>query len=608
MRGGLRLVVALVRVPPLPLRSLVLDLTWEAWLTLAVVVGLVGALVRDLARPEVLLLGALAPLLATGVLTPETAFAGFSNSAPLAVGALFVVAAGVQATGALAVADRLLFRPSGGVGLVTVQMMTVTAVLSAFLNNTPLVAMLMPRVQAWCARTGVAPSKLMIPLSYAAIVGGSATLIGTSTNLLVSGLMEDAGVGGFGLFTLSVVGVPVAVSVVAYFGLIGHRLLPDRGADDAGPVPAECLFELRVGEALAGRTVEGAGLRALGEAFLVHIQSADDVVPAAPEAVLRAGDVLLFTGALDTRDRLLALPGLESASAVERPASGALVVYEAVVAADSPLAGRTLRQANFREAYGGAVLGVRRRDATLRGGLGRVPLREGDLLFVEAPPAFAQRWGRDRDSFYVVAPVRAARPAAGRAPVALLILVGVVGVSAAFGVSIVTTSFLGALAMVVTRCLTWAEARRAVDLPVLLVIVAALGLGQAIEQTGLATALAGGLVGLAGATGLGPVALVAAVFVATSLLTEVVTNNAAAVLMVGLGVETAGATGLPPEAFAVAVAVAASCSFLTPIGYQTNLMVMAAGRYRFADYLASGAAVNVVTTVVALTVIAIVWL
>ncbi|OZC03544.1 SLC13 family permease [Rubricoccus marinus] len=584
-------------------------LTWQAWLTLAVVLGLVVALVRDVARPELLLFASLAPLLALGVLSPEDAFAGFSNSAPLAVGALFIVAAGVQATGALAFTDRLLFRRGAGLAATTTQMMVTTAALSAFLNNTPLVAMLMPRVQAWCERAGVSPSKMMIPLSYAAIVGGMTTLIGTSTNLLVSGLMEDAGLPGLGLFGLTAVGAPAALAVIAYFGLIGHRWLPDRGLDgDDAMVPADCLFEVRVpaGSPLAGATVEDAELRSLGDAFLVHISSGDQTVPASPEAVLREGDVLLFTGDLAAMDRLLARLGVERAVDAVEPSG--LPVYEAVVAAGSPLAGATLREARFREEYGGVVLGVRRREAALDGPLGRTPLQEGDLLLVEAPEAFAERWGRDRGTFYVVAPVRAARTVArpAQAAASLAILVGVIGVSAIFDVSIVTTAFLGAVATIATGCLSWTEARRSVDLPVLLVIVAALGLGKAIEQTGLAAALASGVAGPASA--LGPIAVIAAAYLVTSLLTEVITNNAAAALMVGVGLEASAATGAPPEAFAVAVAIAASASFLTPVGYQTNMMVMAAGRYRFSDYLQSGAAVNVIVAVTALAMIWIVWL
>ena len=594
-----------------------LALSWQAWLTLAVVLALVVALVRGWARPELLLFASLAPLLAVGILTPQEAFAGFSNAAPLAVGALFVVAAGVQATGGLAFTDRLLFRPGGSVGGVMGRLMLTTAVLSAFLNNTPLVAMLMPRVQAWCERAGVSPSKLMIPLSYAAIVGGMTTLIGTSTNLLVAGLMEGAGVPGFGMFDLTLVGAPAALAVIAYFALWGHRWLPDRGTAALGRAGAaggaDCLFEVRVpaGSALAGRSVEAAGLRARGDAFLVHVRSPDGVAPASPDTVLRERDVLLFTGDLDARDRLVADSGLVPALENETSAAGKtgrLPVFEAVVAGRSPLDGKTLQEAAFRETYGGVVVGVRRRDAALEGALGRTPLQEGDLLLVEAPAGFDYRWGRGRELFYVVAPVRpghrAVQPA--RAAAALLILVGVIGVSALFGVPLVTTAFLGALAMMGTGCLTWDEARRAVDLPVLLVIVAALGLGTAIESTGLAAALGGGLTGLA--AGGGPIAVVAAAYLATSLLTEVITNNAAAALMVGIGLEAAAATGAPPAAFAVAVAIAASASFLTPVGYQTNMMVMAAGRYRFSDYLKSGAAVNLIVMAVALAMIWVVWL
>lgn len=584
------------------------SLTWEAWLTLAVVVGLVVALVRNLARPELLLFASLAPLLATGVLTPEDAFAGFSNSAPLAVGALFVVAAGVQATGALAVADRFLFRQGAGLGVSTARLMVVTAALSAFVNNTPIVAMLMPRVQAWCEQAGVSPSKLMIPLSYAAIVGGMTTLIGTSTNLLVAGLMEDAGLPGLGLFDLTLVGGPAALAVIAYFAVLGHRWLPDRGrANEAAPLPVDCLFEVRIqpGAPLAGQTVEEAGLRALGDAFLVHIGNGDEVVPASPEVVLREGDVLLFTGHLAALDRLLARPGL--ARVLDGIEPSGLPVFEAVVAGQSDLVGRTLKEVEFREQYGGVVLGVRRRDTALQGALGRTPLREGDLLLVEAPERFGKRWSRARDTFYLVSRMRPALSVIqpGRAALALTILLGVVGASAVFGISIVTTSFLGALAMIGTRCLTWAEARRSVDLSVLLVIVAALGLGKAIEGTGLAAVLAGGVAGTAST--LGPLAVVAAAYLATSLLTEIITNNAAAALMVGIGLEAAAATGASPEAFAVAVAIAASASFLTPVGYQTNMMVMAAGRYRFSDYLRSGAAANVIVAAVSLVMIWVVW-
>ncbi len=588
-------------------------LTWEAWATLGVIGLVLAALVRGVGRPDLVLLSSLAPLLVLGILTPEEAFAGLSNSAVLTVGALFVVAAGVQHTGALGFADRLLFPRSSNVPRVTAQLMGSAAAMSAFLNNTPVVAMLIPRVQAWCEAHGVPTSKLMIPLSYAAIVGGTTTLIGTSTNLLVSGLMEASGAQGLGMFDLAWAGVPAALAVLAYFALVGHRFLPDRSrpGESVEKELADFLFEVRVaaGSPLAGQTVEAAGLRALGDAYLVHVRTGDALVAASPEAVLRAGDVLTFRGSPRHLDAVLERPGLRRVvEPVAAPAGATLPLFEAVVAPSSELVGRSLREVGFRERYHGVVLGVRRRDAAVSGALGRVPLEAGDLLLVEAADGFDRRWNQRRDEFYLVAPRHAGppRPHRGKGPLALAVLLAVVLVAALGLAPIVTTAFVGALAIVATGCLPGREARAAVDVPVLLVIAAALGLGRAIEVTGLAATVAGGLV--AQSAGFGTMGVLVAVYVATSLLTEIITNNAAAALMIGVGLAAAHSLGAPPEAFGVAVAVAASASFLTPIGYQTNLMVMAAGGYRFSDYLRTGLVVNVIVSVVSLLMIRAVWL
>ncbi len=590
-------------------------LTWEAWTTLGVIVLVLAALVRGVGRPDLTLLGSLAPLLVLGILSPEEAFAGLSNSAVLTVAALFVVAAGVQHTGALGFADRLFFPRSSSTRRATAQLMGMTAAMSAFLNNTPVVAMLIPRVQAWCETHGVPPSKLMIPLSYASIVGGMTTLIGTSTNLLVSGLMEASGVEGLGLFDLAWAGVPAALAVLAYFALVGHRFLPDRSrpAESIEEDLADCLFEVRVAASpLAGQTVEAAGLRALGDAYLVHVQTGDALIAATPDTVLRAGDVLTFRGSTRHLDTVLQRPGLQRvAEPVDVAAGAALPLYEAVVAPSSELVGRSLSEIGFRERYHGVVLGVRRQDASVSGALGHVPIEAGDLLFIEAADGFDREWNQRRDEFYLVALRRTGEPPQprqprGKGPLALGILLAVVAVAALDLAPIVITSFVGALAVVATGCLGGREARQAVDVPVLLVIAAALGLGKAIETTGLAAAVAGGLV--AQSAGWGPMGVVVAVYLATSLLTEMITNNAAAALMIGVGLAAAPSLGVPPEAFGVAVAVAASASFLTPIGYQTNLMVMAAGGYRFGDYFRIGLAANLIVGVVSLLMIWAVWL
>ncbi|MCB0193436.1 MAG: SLC13 family permease [Anaerolineae bacterium] len=587
-------------------------LEWQAWITLGIVFLILISLIKEVARPEGIFLGALGLLLVFGILTPEEAFAGFSNTAVLTVGALFVVAVGVQNTGALNFTDRLLFARSTSLTGVLIRIMITTASMSAFLNNTPIVAMLIPRVQAWCDKSGVAPSRLLLPLSYAAIVGGMTTLIGTSTNLLVSGLMQANGYEGLGLFDLSWVGIPAALGAILYFVTIGHHLLPNRQVLPATESELEhYLFEVRVSfnSPLAGKTVEQAGLRALGEAYLVHVFRNERFIPSAPDFRLRECDVLTFRGSLSMMEKLLKRPGFErTVDGVEARGQMTLPLFEAVVAPSSLLVGRTLREVRFREHFHGIVLGIQRRDTQIEGSLGTVTIQPGDLLLIEAPPGFDRRWNGRRSDFYLVAPRRPGklRPQRRKAPLALFILIGVV-LPAAVGLApIVTTAFIGAIAMLLTRCISSWEARRAVDFPVLFVIAAALAVGRAIEITGLADAIAQTMIG--GAAVFGSVGVLVAIYFTTSLLTEFITNNAAAALMISIGLAAARDLGVAPEAFAIAVAIAASASFLTPIGYQTNLMVMAAGSYRFFDYFKAGIFLNLIVATIAITMITLFWL
>ncbi|GBD01716.1 Sodium-dependent dicarboxylate transporter SdcS [bacterium HR18] len=588
-------------------------LGWQAWVTLAAIIAMVVALVREVARPDLIFLGTLGLLLLSGVLTPKEAFAGFSNEAVLTVAALFVVAAGLQRTEALAFLDRLLFPRKPTVGRTILRMGSLVAALSGFLNNTPIVAMLMPRVQRWAERHDIAPSKLLIPLSYATVAGGMITLIGTSTNLVVSGLLMQAGLPGLRLFDLTWVGLPVAVVVVLFLGLFGHRLLPNRKRDrvpfDEGL--RECLFELRVtpGGRLEGKTIEEAGLRALGEAYLVHIRRSGRVIPAAPEQVLQGGDILVFVGAAQMIDRLLEREGLERALAsVEENPKQALPLFEAVVAPSSNLVGKTLREVQFREHYGGVVLGIQRQGQRIMGSLGRIPIQAGDLLLIEARNGFDRRWNARRDEFYLVAPRRGERPRPRprHAPVALAVFVGMVLLAGVFGVSLVTAAFTAALGMIATRCLSGSEARQALDMQVLVVIAAALGLGQAVSRSGLADFVGHGLVVLTAS--LGPLAAVGGILLATMLLTELLANNAAAALMVPIALSVAGELGLEPRMLAIVVAIGASAGFMTPFGYQTNLMVMSAGGYRFMDYVKAGAPVSMLVFLVSLIIIALRWL
>jgi di/tricarboxylate transporter len=486
--------------------------------------------------------------------------------------------------------------------------------MSAFLNNTPIVAMLIPRVQSWSDKSGVPTSKLLIPLSYAAILGGMTTLIGTSTNLLVSGLMQSSGYEGLGLFQLSWVGVPAGLVAMLYMVFIGHRLLPDRSLQEDPALSQKFknyLFEVRVpfSSPLVGQTIEEAELRSLGEAYLVHLQRDGQLIPSSPEVVLGPNDILTFRGNASMLDRLLQRPGFARVlPGIQSTGARTLPLFEAVVAPSSRLVGRTLRDADFRQEFNGVVLGIQRRDMQIEGPLGSILIKPGDLLLIEARPGFDKRWDTHHSDFYLVAPHRPglAKPQEGKAPLALAILAGIVVVAALDIAPIVTTSFVGAMLMLATRCLRGWEARQAIDFPVLVVIAAALGVGRAIEKTGLADAIATSIIQQA--MFFGPVGVLAAVYLATSLLTEFVTNNAAAALMVTIGLAAARDLGVAPEAFAIAIAIAASASFLTPIGYQTNLMVMAAGGYRFSDYSRAGVALTLIVGTIAITIISILYL
>ena len=585
-----------------------MPLSWTAWYTLAVLVLMVGGLVRGVARTDLVMLGALGLLLVAGVLPPEEAFAGFANPAVVAIAALFVVAAGVERTGALGTLDGLLRPRSASVGAAVARLFLPTALLSGALNNTPIVAMLIPRVQAWSRQTGIPASKLLIPLSTAAIVGGWLTLIGTSTNIVVHGLMRAEGLPGLSFFDLTWVGVPAMLVVGAYYVLVGHRLLPVRAGRGGVPREGDYRFELRVAEGapFAGRTVEAAGLRTLGDAYLARIRRGDASVEAEPEATLLAGDVLEFAGDVRALDALLARPGLErQAEAVDGGRSD-LPLFEVVIAPGSRLVEQTLQSVRFRERYGGVVLAIRRRDALVEGGLGRVPLRAGDLLLVEGRGALHARLSALADDFALVAPVDHMRPVSRRAPVAMGILVGMIGLVVLGLLPLASAAFAAALGMVVTGCLRGAALQRAIDVPVLLVIGAALGIGHAVETTGLAALAARGVEAVA--VWGGPVTALAAVYVAANLLAELITNKASAALMVPVALAVAASLGVNAVPFGVAVAVGSAASFLTPIGYQTNLMVMAAGGYRYTDFTRAGLPVGLIVGAITVAVCALVWL
>jgi di/tricarboxylate transporter len=581
------------------------------WFTLAVIIGTLVLLARETFSPANTLLGAVCVLLFARVITPAEAFAGFANSAPITVAALYVLARAVEKTGLLQPVLGWLLGVGGGRRALW-RLCSTSAGASAFLNNTPLVAMLIPPVSDWAQRTGHSPSRYLMPLSYAVILGGVITVIGTSTNMVVSGMLDAKTGQPMGMFEITPIGLPVAVVGLLVMALTAGRLLPDRSParnDLEAASAREFTIRMRVapGGDLDGMTVEEARLRSLQGVYLIEIERHGDLIAPIPgDTVLKANDQLCFVGRVDQVLDLTATRGLES---TEQPHlapfdSARHTFFEAVVGAGSPLVGRTLKDVGFRDRYQAAVLAIHRSGHRINAKLGTVPIRVGDTLLLLSDDGFRPRW-RDRNDFLLIAAVGGTVPSVTKKAGLVAVILAAVVVVAGLGlVPMLEASLAAVIAIVAFGVLTASEARGAVDLEVILMIGASFGLGAAMEKSGLADLLASGLV--AGFGGLGPIGSLLGIILATSLVTELITNNAAAAVLFPIAFATATRIDQDPRLFGLVVAVMASTSFLTPIGYQTNTMVYGPGGYRFLDYARLGAPITL-AVMATILVVARVW-
>lgn len=594
----------------------------EANVVLAVLTLVLGLLIFTRIAPDAVLVGGLTLLLVApvplasgwklGVLTTSEAFAGFSNPGMLTVGVLFVVVAGLRETGGIDwIAQSVLGRPSS-LRRAMARILFPVVGLSTFLNNTPVVAMLIPAVNDWAKKLKLAPSKLMIPLSYAAILGGTCSLIGTSTNLVVAGLVvTHTDMAPLRMFDIAWVGLPCAVAGSVFLLLFGPKLLPTRGspaAELADPRQYTAEMIVPAGSPLIGKSIEQAGLRQLPGCYLVEIdRQGTSILAVGPEETLQADDRLIFAGIVESIRDLQNLRGLVPATnqvfKLDSPRYRRQL-FEAVVSSTCPLAGKTIRDGRFRNHYNAVVLAVARGGERIRRKIGDIELRPGDTLLIEASSTFAQQH-RDSRDFFLVSAIEDSTPRRHeRALLALVILTGMVVLAASGAVSMLVAAILAAALMVLTRCCGLAEARNAIDWPVLIVIGAALGLGQGIEQSGAAEVLAGSVLGAAGGN---PYGALIAVYVVTWLLTEILTNNAAVALMFPIAISAAQQLEVDLLPFVMVLMIAGSASFATPIGYQTNLMVYGPGGYHFTDYARIGIPMTLLVGLTALLLAPQVW-
>ena len=574
-------------------------MTWETWFTLVVIVITVGMMAREVVPPALAILGGVIVLLLAGIIDGEQALSGFSNEAPYVVGSLLILARAVDVAGLLEPIVARMFRGSSGRTLLARLLFPLTLV-SGFLNNTTLVAMSVPPVIDVARRRQLPVSKFLIPISYAAVLGGVITVIGTSTNLTVIGLMRDAGIEPIGIFDLVPVGLPIALAGTAAMVLLADRLMPDRGSvDDAiGDEVREfsVTMEVREGGPLDGVAVEDGGLRHLRGVYLAQIQRDDEVIaPVARRELLRGGDLLLFVGRVNDIVDLQRHRGLVSSEyrQLTRLDGSGHGFFEVVVGSESALVGRTLQEIGFRGRYRAAVLAVHRSGTRIDQKLGDIRLRLGDTLLVLGDEDFRTRW-RDSRDFLVIAPLGGIPPTQPRKAV-LVTAIGLafIAVTSFELIPLLNASLAVAVALLATRVLTLRQARNALDLDILVLIAAAFGLGAAVTESGLGDVIANGLVN--GMSPLGTIGALAGVLIATMALTELISNNAAAALMFPIALSTASTVGASATPFIVTIMLGASLSFLTPIGYQTNLLVYGLGNYKFSDYTRLGIPLNLIS-------------
>ncbi len=570
-----------------------------------VVLGILGVvivlLVTERLRADVVAMLSLAALVVFRILPPERALSGFSSPATVTVACMFVLSAGLKESGFVRVlGDRLLRHgPSSEWGLLLVVALLIGPI-SAFINNTAAVAVFLPIVMQVCRGHGVSPSKVLMPMAFFAILGGTCTLIGTSTNILVTSMAAARGVRPFGMFEFSPLGLVVFAVGAVYLLVVGRRMLPPRVEAEPrveGSSLTRYLGEVRVvsGSPLVGRTlVEAAVAERYGIEVLGVVGAGGVAVPAVDPPRLAAGDTLLVKASART---LVGLPpaaglavrtGKHLSDADLRAVDS--VVLRAVVPPNSRLEGRTVKGVDFRNRYGATALALHRVGEEVVDTVGRVRLRVGDELLVLAPRANLDRLRAQGDLLVLTEEDSPLPPA--KAVVAAATVAGVVTTAATGVLPVAAAALVGCAVLVLTGCLPAHKVHESVDWKVVVLLGAIIPLGAALESSGAAAEAVRGILWLVGDRG--PRVVLGAFTLATYLLTGFMSNNATAALMVPIVLSTAQAMGVDGRPFLVAVMFAASAAFYTPVGYQTNLLVYGPGGYRFGDYTRVGGPLNLV--------------
>ncbi|MAS86985.1 MAG: dATP pyrophosphohydrolase [Micavibrio sp.] len=594
-----------------------LSLDWQILFVYGLTLVVFISFIIERFPPDITAMSALAILLLVGILDRQEAFDVFSNPAPITIGAMFVISAALERTGCVELLGRMIKRMAGK-GQLTLMLafMPFVLIISAFMNNTPVVIILTPVLISLSRSMNIASSKILIPLSYAAIMGGMTTLIGTSTNLLVSGIAIESGVESFTMFEITLPGLMMAGIGFIYMFLIGRFLLPERVSAAGilkGATGKKYIAQIHVpnNSKLVGQEVLKTSLVKGAESWIIDVvRHGDSMKTLLKELTLKAGDrIIIETNAgemlgLRESDDVTFDAGSATIEEAEAITASENIVVEGIISQNSDLIGKLQAGLGFRRKYGVYVVGVQKTDNQRLYRPRSNVLQAGDTLLLEGPVDGMERLFAENGLINLTVPeVRAIRR--GKAPIALMTLLAVVVISSLGILPIATLALAGAGIVVLTKCMDARDIYKEVDWSILFLIFGMLGLATAMQKTGAAAVIVENMVDFSEAYG--PIVLLACFYLLTSFLTEIVSNNAVAALLAPIAVSLATALGLDPKPFLVAVMFAASASFATPIGYQTNTFVYAAGGYKFIDFLKVGLPLNILMFLTAIYLIPKFW-
>ncbi|WP_088103472.1 SLC13 family permease [Halalkalibacter urbisdiaboli] len=569
-------------------------------------------LINEWLVPELTVFLALSTLVLSGILTPAEALIGFSNTGVHTIALLFIIASAVSKTGMLnELIDKVLSKKKP-LSSILLRLMLPVSTLSAFMNNTPIVTMLIPTIQNWGITNRIKPSKLLIPLSYATILGGTITLIGTSANLIIKGLLVEKGFDGLSMFDFAYFGIPLTIIGVIYMVFIGQRLLPNRDHNRKmfQDTQRNYIFQFIIerDSSLIGKTIKNAMLRELHQLFLIQvIRNNQKIIPDPNDEILQAGDILIFSGRADGLIQLQNISGFKLYTGHKQhllTEENSLV--EVVISSTSSLISKKIKQSNFRSKYNAAIVAVQRNSKQITSGIGNIVIKPGDTLLLLTGKGFNTTWS-DSEDFYFISPVKQIKK---NSTYENMIIVGVliffILASILQLLSIYKLALIGAAILLLTNVLSISDAKKAINWSVIILMASSIGVGSAVEKTGLANILAS--LFTKSQSMLGLLGIMIIFYFSTLILTEIINNLATAALMFPIGYSISVQLNIDPTMFAMLTAIACSCSFLSPIGYQTNLLVYGPGGYKFTDYLKVGLPLSMICMLVTILLAIIKWL